>query len=836
MNPRHATNRYHYLLVASLIASGSLIRLQPALADPVPINGGQNSAAPGVIENQATANFTDGADGAILGIVSDKVTATVAEVAGISVVQSGSSGSAYRSSTVYINFTIKNEGNDPTQFFIPGAAANATIGGVALPAGNIGAFQVIEYTTVAPITNAVTTTAITTNNIVPTAGAATGATTGTLKNLPNGGSIPAGGYIKVRVPITIPSSANSSDVINITLGNTTGSPTTTNTAYIANTNDLYTQDNTDGTTSETSGAPLNGVREASAIGTITVGAPPNINIGGTVWDDANGSGTPAFTGIQNGGELGANVTPAINAILVDSVTGSVVATSPVGTDGKYNFNIPGAQPNQLYVVIHTTAGTVGQPAPGTVGQPALSLPPTWTNTTPLTYASLPFSVGTVDLTGATGKDFGIDKLPVTIAVTGTSLANPAGTTQYQVPTLQGTDSEDGVLGSGNTFKILTIPNATTQGTLYYNGVAVPAAGLTINNYDPTKLTFDPVDGAVTMTFTYAAIDAAGKQDPNTNITATQAFTVTNIGITGKVWYDFDNSAAGSFSNIASTGESGTNAVFGTTNIPVKAIAIDTTTGFVIDTQVVNADGTYSFPSIPPGTNIKIILAPTAGSIGSTPPAAAAPIGWVATSPMDTGSFNSGYSPLVRDFGIRQKAKFVLVKRVTKVNGATTNANDGTSLTGVITDTFNNAGNWPTNYLIGNTNAGLVKPGDTIEYTIYFLNNQGANASSVKICDPIRGAQTYVASSMQLQLGGAITPTALTDVADNNDRAYLYAAGSAPSDCNAGAISGGDPGVAIGITGVTTTNQPAQTAVPGATGIGTPTTAYGLFRFTTKVTP
>jgi hypothetical protein len=829
MNLRHSiASRYRCILISCLISSGSLLRLPPALADPVPIDGGQNSAPPGVIENQATANFTDSADGAISGIVSDKVTATVAEVAGISAVQSGTSGAAYRASTVYIDFIIKNEGNDPTQFFIPGAPASATIAGVALPASSIGALQVIEYTTIAPVTNAVTTTPITTNNIVPAAGAATGSTTGTLKNLPNGGSIPAGGYIKVRVPVTIPSSANINDVINLNLGNTTGSPSTTNTAYIANTNDLFTQDNSDGTAGETTGSPINGVREASAVGTITVGAPPNVNIQGTAWDDANGSGTTTFTGIQNGGELGANVSPAINAILVDSVTGRVLATAPVSTTGTYTLTIPGAQPNQVYVILSTTVGT-----PGSL-PPIPSLPATWTNTTPLTYSALPFAVGIADITG---KDFGLDKLPVTAAVTGTPLANPPGLTKYQVPTLSATDAEDGVLGSGKTFKIVTIP-APAQGILYYDsgtGPVAVTAGQTIANYDPTKLTFDPVDGPVTMTFTYVAIDVAGKPDPNpANIT--QVFNVTSISISGKVWHDSDNSAAGTFVNIPTGTEVGTNAVFGTTTTPVNAILVDTTTGLVIGAQVVASSGTYSFPSVSPNTNVKIILAPTAGTFGTTPPTAAAPTGWVATSPTDTGIFNTGYLPIVKDFGLRQKAKFVLVKRVTKVNGATTNANDGTSLTGVTADTFNNVTHWPANYLVGSTNAGLVKPGDTIEYTIYFLNNQGADATNVKICDPIRGAQTYVANSIQLQLGSASTPTALTDNADTIDRANIYAAGSAPSDCNAGAVSISDPGVAIGITGSTTTNQPAQAGVPGATGVGTPTAAYGLFRFSTKVKP
>jgi hypothetical protein len=821
MNPRRpVANRYRALFVVSLISSGSLLPLLPALAD-------QNSPIPGVvIENQATATFTDAADNSTTGVLSDIVKVTVAEVAGISATNIGITGAAYRSNIVYFDFIVKNEGNDPTQLFIPPAPSNATIGGVALPAASIGQLQVIEYNTVAPGTNVVTTTPVISNNLVNTS---TGSTTGSLSGVPNNGSVPAGGYIKVRVPITVPFGATIGDVLSVTLGNTVGQPGyvsyTAATPYNNNlpyalgangtgTNDLYTQDNS-GTLNNDADAnpPINGDatnhrQEASATQVTTVVAPPNINISGTAWDDANGSGTATFTGIKDPTEAGANVTPVINAILVGS-DGKVIATTPVATDGTYTFaGIPGVQ-NGLYVILSTTTGTVGTPAP------TPSLPATWTNTSPLTYSALPFNIGIV---AVTGKDFGIDKLPVTLAVSSLAQPNPPGTTQYTVPTLAGTDGEDGALGSGSTFKILTIPNPTTQGILYYDGVAVPATGLTITNYDPTKLKFDPVDGVVTMSFTYVAVDAAGKQDPNP-ATVTMPFNATNIGISGTVWNDKDNSAANTFINIKTGVEVGTDAVFGTTTVPVNAILVDTTTGFVIGTQLVAANGIYSFPSVPPNTNVKIILAPTAGTVGSAPPTAATPTGWVGTSPKDTGIFNTGLYPIVKDFGIRQKAKFVIVKRITKINGATTNPNDGTSLTGVTTDTFNNVGNWPANYLVGKTDAGLVKPSDTIEYTVYFLNNQGADATSVKICDPIRGAQTYVANSISLTLGTG-TATSLSDGTN------AYAANGAPSDCNAGAVSSTDPGVAIPISG----------SVPGATAVGLPTTSFGLFRFTTMVKP
>jgi hypothetical protein len=75
------------------------------------------------------------------------------------------------------------------------------------------------------------------------------------------------------------------------------------------------------------------------------------------------------------------------------------------------------------------------------------------------------------------------------------------------------------------------------------------------------------------------------------------------------------------------------------------------------------------------------------------------------------------------------------------------------------------------------------------------------------------------------------------LADGADRANYYAAGNTPTDCNAGAAtsSGVDKGgIVIGITGDSTTNQPALEGLPGATGSATPLGSYGLFRFTTRV--
>jgi uncharacterized repeat protein (TIGR01451 family) len=652
---RHIVKHYRALSIASLIAGGSLLALLPALAD-------QNSPTPNTsITNQATAQFTDAADSSTQNILSNTVTVTLAEVAGISATgvsaqgmpatAGGAATPVYRTNTVYFDFKIYNVGNDPTQIFIPGVPSSATITTgsgtpVAILAADIQQIQVIEYGTVAPVTNIVTTTAVDKDNLVSTTtGSATGnlgSTTGGTTAIPSG-SIPAGGYVKVRIPVKVPFNALKDDVIKVTLGNTVGQPgnvTSTgldnsNVPYVASGNDLYTQDNADPSTivGEAVGVPVNGDgppsdghrQEASATQQAIVVNPAAYTISGTVWDDRNKSG----------------------------VSGSI-------------FN---------------------------------------------------------------------------------------------------------------------------------------------------------------------------------------------------------------------TGEFATNGVFGTNATPINVILVNDVTGLVIDNKTLTATGTYSFTNVQAITNVRIFLSDKVGVAGSAPPAPpTAPattissLGWVGTSPLTT-SFTTGFanSPN-KDFGIIQKAKLVLVKRITGMKKSTDlatdpmrriNPNDGKVLNSFINETTNSDDdttmNWPTppapnNFLIGAVDGGKVSPGDTIEYTIYFLNNQGADATNIKLCDPILSSQTFknngygTGKDMQLQIGAdaVIDLTALNDT--TVDRAYTYAAGSAPGTCNIPQANQAAPGVAIELTSTTaSTNQPALPTIPGAIGHGTASTTstggvltttlpYGLFRFTTTVNP
>jgi hypothetical protein len=230
-----------------------------------------------------------------------------------------------------------------------------------------------------------------------------------------------------------------------------------------------------------------------------------ISVSGTIWDDANGSAAGSFTGIQNGTEAGTNAGGTLYANLVETGTGKIIGSVPVTAAGTYSFSgVP--QNLNVSVQISTTAGTFGTAAPAT-GTPA-----NWVNTSPL---SQPFNTGT---TGAniTGKDFGIDKIPVAPSQNYTIITpsfgsfitlNGSGTISSPGP-LAGTDAEDGALGSGATFNIVSVAGLNGN-KLFYNGVQITGA-TTITNYNPALLKIQFTGpGSNNLNFTFQSFDAAG---------------------------------------------------------------------------------------------------------------------------------------------------------------------------------------------------------------------------------------------------------------------------------------------------------------------------------------
>jgi hypothetical protein len=133
------------------------------------------------------------------------------------------------------------------------------------------------------------------------------------------------------------------------------------------------------------------------------------------------------------------------------------------------------------------------------------------------------------------------------------------------------------------------------------------------------------------------------------LNTSQNVTLTCLTVSGTVWDDADNSANGTFSNIRTNSEPGTNA-----GNALYASLIDPVTNTVLSSVPVNADGTYTLNDCPiNGTGMKVVISTTAGVAGSAAPASGIPSNWVNTSPL-VYTFNSGTSNITGlDFGVEQ---------------------------------------------------------------------------------------------------------------------------------------------------------------------------------------
>src|SRR5579871_1071530 len=353
-----------------------------------------------------------------------------------------------------------------------------------------------------------------------------------------------------------------------------------------------------------------------------------ITISGNVYDDANGLTDNTVNG--TGTNAGAN----LYAILYDNTTGQVSSITTVASNGTYSLNAASGDNYTTY--LSSTPSLTGS---STI--PTITLPSGWVNTGEY-FGSGAGNDGTVNgilslgtlSANVTNANFGIDKQPTGTGTTTVSQTNPGNNTAVAVPlltstsanTYQAQDNEDGTYSNNLSGKTVTL-NAATNGTLYYNGIAVTTA-TAITNFDPTKVTLDPTGTgitAVTATFTYAVNDNAGIA--SANITVTVPFTAGAISITGYVWDDANGSAiketpgAETFTNAG--GLLYVNLVLYNTNVIVSSVLADAFAG------------TYSFSGAA-STKYNVILSNGPQTVGATLTASSLPTGWINTGQNITG--------------------------------------------------------------------------------------------------------------------------------------------------------------------------------------------------------
>ncbi|MDO6429248.1 hypothetical protein Q4E93_01525 [Flavitalea sp. BT771] len=165
------------------------------------------------------------------------------------------------------------------------------------------------------------------------------------------------------------------------------------------------------------------------------------------------------------------------------------------------------------------------------------------------------------------------------------------------------------------------------------------------------------------------------------LTTTQTLKLACISVSGTVWDDANNSAAGTFTNIFTTGEVGVNA-----GGSLYASLIDPVTNKVLSTTTVAANGTYSLPNCPiNSTGMQVVISTVAGIVGNNAPMGSIPATWINTSPLNQ-SFNSVESNITGiDFGIEQLPNSVdqhytistpILNSTMTLNGAGTIASPG----------------------------------------------------------------------------------------------------------------------------------------------------------------
>ena len=112
--------------------------------------------------------------------------------------------------------------------------------------------------------------------------------------------------------------------------------------------------------------------------------------------------------------------------------------------------------------------------------------------------NLRVSIGHKDISPV---NFGLNKKPAATALPVLTQLNPGDDIRIAVPTLQGTDREN---SEGLTYSITSLPE---NAKLYYDETLIEKEGFVVT--DPSKLTLDPVDGEVNISFAYKVTDKAG---------------------------------------------------------------------------------------------------------------------------------------------------------------------------------------------------------------------------------------------------------------------------------------------------------------------------------------
>ena len=425
--------------------------------------------------------------------------------------------------------------------------------------------------------------------------------------------------------------------------------------------------------------------------------------------------------------------------------------------------------------------------------------------------------------------------------------------EYHFPLL---DAENNFFG-GPTTELLNATNPLGNTRGFYDdrgyttvgGKNVGTPGSVICGINPPATPFsDPVKGFDTSTNLRSFGQNGDAGNANKHCDPSGSFGDTK-GL--DLWTYYPSNAANTVLNIVSTASN----IFGTlyldknidkifnngeptlpANITVNLI--NSSTKSVVQTTQTDANGNYIFTNV--ADNNYTVQVDTSKNV---------PTGFTLETPNNFSVAVKGNSSSI-NFGFTGKSNLILVKRITAINGVDkpeyVHNPDPTS-------TDDKDSKWPTpldtnsgisTYLRGAIDGGSVRPGDDIEYTIYFLSNGKDDATKVNICDPIPTNTTFVPTTyntkfitdggiagtdkgIALALGSTTPTVYLTNVSDPPDRGRFYPAHDPATSPYCKTNTNGAVEVNI-------TRSSDFPNLPSATTPGTPTNSYGFIRFHVKV--
>lgn len=217
-----------------------------------------------------------------------------------------------------------------------------------------------------------------------------------------------------------------------------------------------------------------------------------------------------------------------------------------------------------------------------------------------------------------------------------------------------------------------------------------------------------------------------------------------------------------------------------------------------------------------------------------------------------GDLTIATSPVIIDNSDEPRANspdLFLVKRITAINPNQPDAKVFNNFVDDPNDSKDNLVNWPNNkniYLRGEINVANVKPGDEVEYTIYFLSYGNQAAKTVKLCDFVPNSMTFVPNAYGKQVGIALgldntTPPAnpnlqLSNLSDSDQGEFIAPNTTPPSFCKKPDPS--NPNNLISANSNDNTSGivliKLNSVVPTALDPGVPPNSYGYVRFRATV--